>query len=128
MKILILGLSIAIAAVFGFAGGCFVMSRYLAPPGQVFVRIQAEAFTTLVDLTELRSGKAEGLIQLKEIQLDTYIISLAAVAKEGGTRGKGAIQILRRIAAYRKSTGYIPESKEAQQWVNDAFQLANRGA
>ena len=118
-------LLIVLAATLGFAVGAITATRYWINPRQEFIKIEAEAFTNLVELSGLRKSGVESLIQTKERQLDTSIVALGSMVREGGKIGGEARQILKKVARYRSQVAYAP-GPETQQWVNEALKLADQ--
>ena len=124
MKKFLLVLSLVFAAVLGFLVGAVVATHHWVNPSREFAKIQAEAFTTVHELSELRKSNIDGIVQSKELQLDSCIVALSVFAKEGGATSEQATHVLRRIATYRKKTGFSSTNEETQRWVNDALKLA----
>jgi hypothetical protein len=112
-----------LSAGLGFLGGVFTTARTFVHPRQEFVKIQAGTFTTLLALSELRKSNLEYVIQEKERELDSYIVGLGVMARDGGQLGTEARQSLRRAGSYRSKVSYVPDS-EIQQMVSDALKLA----
>ena len=125
MKKTLLLLSVLVSLLIGFVAGFAAATRYWINPRQEFLKLQAEAFTVVQELSDLRSSNTAELIQSKERQLDTCIVALGGLAKEAGPTANDAIQSLRRIAEYRKHVDYASNGVEAQKWVNDSLKLAN---
>jgi len=118
-------LLIILAAILGFTVGTITATRYWVNPRQEFIKIEAEAFTNLVELSGLRKSGAESLIQTKERQLDTSIVALGSLVREGGKIGGEARRILKNVSRYRSQITYTP-APETQQWVTESLKLADQ--
>jgi hypothetical protein len=118
-------------ALSGFAGfflGFVLVSWYW---GHILSRSavlepKAGAFETLLLLSDLRKPDLNEATLFAEERLDGYIVSLGFAAEQSDSYGQEARQMLRRIAAYRKGTNYIPNDPEIRKSVENAFALTSK--
>lgn len=123
MRRIIYGLAGLILLLLGFIIGAVSTARYLLNPRLEYLKIQANALTTVVALSELRKSNLDYVIQSKECELDATIVALGNLIRDDNKYSMDARNILRRVREYRVKVGYVPNSPESRRLVDDAFQL-----